>query len=401
AIRLQPGNGRAFLVRSRALAALGQNEAATHSLQEAERLGIRTTWRVPYPEPEPTALDKARTLLESGNAGVAREVLEVAILNGTETSESNSLLALTHFQLKDYYRAIVAATRSLRWNPQNAEAYQVRGLSYLQRGRLDEAIFDLNAAIALDETLADTLTTSLLEARRQGGLDPGIRARAIARIKRFDANEPEFQTTPGESEQWLLELFAKSSSSQQIDQLRRLLADTPESEIDSLDWLADFLMLSRGLPGVESLRTWLNEESKSDDASLAATRLWESIATRGAASRAGVNLFADLPEFAINHHYLALLQSCVGTGLCRIKASHIYQAIDSEDSRSLRLVMPHVHLLERQVPGLLQHCIAGNKQEQARIIISRYESGLNWRLLEFLGMVDNPTEKIIESETTP
>ena len=47
AIRLQPKNGQAFLVNSRALAEMGRLDQAQTSLLAAEQLGIRTTWKIP------------------------------------------------------------------------------------------------------------------------------------------------------------------------------------------------------------------------------------------------------------------------------------------------------------------------------------------------------------------
>ncbi len=386
AIRLQPDNGQAFLIRSQALAALGEEGAATTSLQEAERLGIRTTWRVPFLEPQPTVIDQARALLDSGNAPVALEVLEAAILNGEETWESNDLLAKTQFQLKDYYRAVVAATRSLRGNPANAEAYRIRGLSNLQRGNLDQSIFDLQAAIALDESLGESLGLMIAEAHRRGGLEPAVRADAVARIKRSVATDTEGVTQPGKAEQWLLDLFTMTNSSQQIDHFQRLLADNTDSPIDSMNWLADFLMLNRNVPGVEVLRTWLNQQSKGDDASQLASQLWDRVSSRGVASRQGVNLFADLPAYTINYQYYTLLQSCIGGGLCRVKMDHLYQAIDIDSPIGLKLILPHANVLDRQLQGLLQQCMARDRKQHAVLIISRYESGLTWQLLQFLEM---------------
>ena len=95
------------------------------------------------------------------------------------TWESNELLARTLLQMNEHDRAIVASSNALQQNPQDADAYRLRGLARMQRESFDRAIADFVAAIDLDASLAESLQPYLAEARRRGGIHPEVRAQAM------------------------------------------------------------------------------------------------------------------------------------------------------------------------------------------------------------------------------
>lgn len=384
AIRLQPKNGEAFLVKSRALANMGRLDLARISLQEAEQLGIHTTWKVPIPEPRPSAVIQAQSSLDSNRPLVAIEALEAAQLEGHDTWESNGLLARTYLQMNQPFRAMVASSIALRQNPQFADAYQTRGLARLQTKSYDWAIADLTAAVGLDASLAESLQPSFIEARRGGGIDPEIRAQAIIQIKKLAAENSEITWTQSEPEKWLMQLIEMPNSTDQIEHFKDLMIETPESSVDSLNWLSDFLMLDLKVPAVSPIRTWLN--GKSPDMPPSAARLWERVTSRKAAASHGVNLYPDVAAYAIDYEFNAVLRACIDLGICNLTIDHMYRAVARTDSSSLRLILPHAMLSDRKVAGLLQYCVEHNKREDVVLIISRYERSLTFQILEFLGL---------------
>ncbi len=385
-IRLQPNNGQAFQLRARALTELRKWDQARASLLEAERLGIRTTFKVPIVEAGSNVAEQAKLFLDQGSLVVAREMLEGAVLGDNNTWETNVLLARTQFQLSEYDRAIVASTRALELNPRDAEAYQIRGLSYLRRGKPDQAIADFSAAIALDDSLREDLNLQLSEARRQGGIDPAVRAEAISRIQQWVAARHESESSQSPSVQWLLEIMEMPKSSDQINHLKNLLAETPEARFDSLNWLTDFLMLDDRFPGVEALRMHLDRQSP--DVSPLEKRLWSAVESHGAAATQNVNMFPDLAAYAIEYNYYDVLQKCISWNLCRLKIDHLNQAVEQEDLRFLRLMLPNTVLLASQIEGLLQRCIQKNKQDHVRLIVNEYPRKLTHQIIKFLGMAE-------------
>ena len=102
----------------------------------------------------------------------------------------------------------------------------------------------------------------------------------------------------------------------------------------------------------------------------------------------GVNLFPDFAAFAIEYEFYALLQDCIDLGICRLTIDHVHQSVERDDARSLRLILPHTMLVDREVTGLMRHCIENSRVDQARLIINQHPNSLNWQIIEFLGMTD-------------
>lgn len=373
------------------MAQLGQLAEARIALQEAERLGIRTTWKVPLASTTATVLEQARAALDSNNPIVAREILQTAVLEGNDSWETNGLLALTHFQLYDFQAAITACTRAMSVNPRYADAYRIRGLSWYQRDNFDRAIADLQTAISLDASLAKQLGAYVAEARRRGGVDPGLRIQVISRIKQLVANGSRRDASVSEPERWLLQLMEMPRTTQQIEHFKAILQEKSVDQLDSLNWLTDFLMLDRQLPSVRALITWLDREDPA--VSPVEEQLRETLANRNAAASQGINLFPDLAAYAIDYRFYQLLQECIDLGICRLSVDHMHQAVESDDPRGLKLILPHTILVDREITGLLRHCIENNRQPQAQLIIHQHPDRLTWQIIEFLGMSEGVDQR--------
>ena len=373
AIRLQPANGQAYLVHSRALAEMGKHDQARNSMLQAEQLGIRTTWKIPIPITRPSPLDQARTNLDLNRPIVALEILEKAKQEGNDNWKLNGLLARTLFRVNEFDRAIMVSTNTLRQNPKYADAYRIRGLSRLQQGSLDRAISNLETAIALDASLTEELSPHVTSARRRGGIHPRTRADAILKIKASAAANTEYLRTPGEAEKWLLELIEIPKSSDQIDHFRQLMTRTSEARFASLNWLADFLMLDFRVPAVNVVRTWLDRDSLEKPP--LEEQLWKAVETRKAAA---------------SHEFNDLLQACIDLRICQLNIDHMHQALERSDTRCLHLIVPYALLTEREVAGLLRHCVEKNKRDHVRLIISWHERSLTCQILEFLDMSTEP-----------
>ena len=48
------------------------------------------------------------------------------------------------------------------------------------------------------------------------------------------------------------------------------------------------------------------------------------------------------------------------------------------------MTLPQAILVDREVTGLLRHCIEKGKQGQAGLIVNQHPDSLNWQLIEFL-----------------
>lgn len=382
-IRLYPGNGEAFLVRGRALAALGQSDRADQSFREAEKLGVvaQTTLKPPL-EASSIAILSAKRSLDSGLPGVACEILKKSIFEGDNSWETSGLLAMAQFQMQDYYRAIVASTRAIELNPQYADGYRIRGMANLKHGAYDQAVTDLLAAIALNESLAEELKPQLSEARQRGGIAPTVRTRVTAKIQKLvELDDPDLPD-PGRSERWLLELIAKRRSAENVEQFKALLAET--DDVESLGWLADFLMLDTRATWSQEIRNYLNRDPGT--VSELEQRLWDSIKSSESAASSGVNVFPDLNAYAIEYNYLELLQLSLASATGSVKFDHVYWAMEKESLDCLRLILPKANLLRREVAALLRQAIAKNRKGHARLIVHRYPQSLTWELIQFLDL---------------
>lgn len=382
AIRIQPNHGEAFLVRSQALAEVGQQELARNSLLEAERLGVRTSFKVLEPVP---VLQQARELLEQGKPDLARELLGRALLTGYNSPETNGLLARAQLELAEYYRAMAACNRALRLDPSYAEAYRIRGVAQYHREDFDQAIVDLNSAIYLDPSLSDGVAPFLTAAREKGGMDPAVRSQALANIQRDYEADLTRQTPTGPREQWLLDLMAMPNTTEQISHFKQLVSSSGRTEPDYLNWLADFLMVDRGLPAAKFLKSYLlREPTESESISAVELALCESIESASTGAVENVNLFADTIAYAIHYQFNSLLEDCIDTGVCRPKLNHLYQAIEQPEAGSLNTLLPQAVLLDREVEALLDQAMELDRKSHVQLLIQKYRESLTGTVLEYL-----------------
>jgi tetratricopeptide (TPR) repeat protein len=81
-----------------------------------------------------------------------------------------------HAILGDLEAALADCNESLRLNPNDANALDTRGFTFLKSGALDEAIADYNAALLISPKLADSLygrgLAKLRKGRRGGAAKP-------------------------------------------------------------------------------------------------------------------------------------------------------------------------------------------------------------------------------------
>lgn len=384
AIRLRPDFGQAFLVRSQALSSAGKTDLATKSLMEAERLGVRTSFKIPLKE---SAFDQAKQQLELGLPGVAIELLSQSLLRGNNTWEMQGLLAQAQYDIHDYARAIIASNRALKMNPEFADGYKLRGLGHFQQGNYDAAVIDFQSAIALDEMTEAEIKTYLSQATLRGGMAPEFRTKVLSEIRNAVSKSEIALPAITPSEQWLLELNGLIGSSEQIEHLRSLLDEQEAFTPHNLQWLAEYLVLDRRSGCVNNLRSYLQRPLGEDEV-LSDSELYlrELTATRSASVAEGLNRFSDQVSYAVFYDYDHLLQALVDAGDCHLKAEHAFQALGKETPVSLSIILPASSFLDRQVKGLLKQAMADQKTEQVRLLITRYNQQLSSVIAEFLGL---------------
>jgi tetratricopeptide (TPR) repeat protein len=280
---------------------------------------------------------------------------------------------------------MAACNRALRLDPSYAEAYRIRGVAQYHRADFDQAIVDLNSAIYLDPSLSDGVAPFLTAAREKGGMDPAVRSQALARIQRDSETVLTRQTPAGPREQWLLDLMAMPNTTEQISHFKQLVSSTPRTEPDHLNWLADFLMVDRGLPAAKFLKSYLQREPmESESISAVELALRESIESASTAAADKVNLFADTIAYAIHYQFNSLLADCIDTGACRPKLNHLYQAIEQPEAASLNTLLPQAVLLDREVEGLLDQAMELDRKSHVQLLIQKYRESLTGTVLEYL-----------------
>ena len=384
AIRLRPDFGQAYLVRSQALSAAGKPDMARKSLVEAERLGIRTTFKVPLKE---SAFDQATEQMKLGHPGVAIEILSQALLRGQSTWQIQGLMAQAQYEVTNYSEAIIASNRALRLDPKFVSGYKIRGLSHFQQHDYDAAIVDFQSAIDLDETAANELIPYVEQAIARGGMTPELRIRALSKIRAAVVESALTLPSANASEQWLLELNAMVSSTEQVNHLRELLNQQESFSPDDLKWLSDYLMLERQPESVKNLTSYLQRPLVDEKVLSESERYLRELTSASSRSVVeDVNLFPDPVSYAVHYEFNHLLQACIDEGRYRAKAEHVSQAFNKDNVTSLRILLPAAPLLNGQVKGLLRQAITEQKVNQARLLIDRYNDQLNAEISEFLGI---------------
>ena len=75
---------------------------------------------------------------------------------------------------KNYQGAVKHFTNAIQQNPEAAESYSGRGLAYLSKGALDEALADFNRAIELNQLSAEAYNGRSAVYRGKGDFDNAL-----------------------------------------------------------------------------------------------------------------------------------------------------------------------------------------------------------------------------------
>lgn len=99
--------------------------------------------------------------LKRGFPDTAKAFFSEALSRGSRTSELYCLMAQAYYELGLYSLVTRYATNAIILDPNNAEAYRIRGLSYIRGDRVDRARVDLNEAIRLKPDWSDELKSRM------------------------------------------------------------------------------------------------------------------------------------------------------------------------------------------------------------------------------------------------
>ncbi|MCP5184987.1 MAG: hypothetical protein H6993_13555 [Pseudomonadales bacterium] len=132
------------------------------------------------PELQPFHLQRARTLLESGNFPAALVYAEFAAYARPGDAAATTLMALIRQRAGDHAQARQLSTRATTQDPGTAEAWLIRAAVAAGTGRREAMAHDREVAEALDETLADTWSDRL-DASQSATAEPDADALADAR----------------------------------------------------------------------------------------------------------------------------------------------------------------------------------------------------------------------------
>lgn len=100
-------------------------------------------------------LQKARTLLNSGDWRGARRASLAYLDSHAKSSEAWTLLAGTYAADKKFKKAVRRFDKALKFNPHNAEAFYGKGQAFEAQGKLDEASNEYQAAMRADSKMPD------------------------------------------------------------------------------------------------------------------------------------------------------------------------------------------------------------------------------------------------------
>jgi len=142
AIRLDPSDMKARLLRALSRSVMGENRVAIEDLDVILRHDSEWTELYSF------RADNYRAI---GHHGHALEDYSTAIARGY--ADAYRSRGATLFDAHRYSEAIDDLTKAIQHRPDDAEAYNWRGVALYATDKLDEALDDLNTAVALDPTL--------------------------------------------------------------------------------------------------------------------------------------------------------------------------------------------------------------------------------------------------------
>jgi tetratricopeptide (TPR) repeat protein len=100
--------------------------------------------------PPDDAFTEANVALNSRQYEEAARLLEMVIDHQPDDGEAYVQLALARLKMNRPAEAIAAASRAIEINLDDAEAFQVRGNGYLELGKCQDAVNDLERSLAID-----------------------------------------------------------------------------------------------------------------------------------------------------------------------------------------------------------------------------------------------------------
>jgi tetratricopeptide (TPR) repeat protein len=134
-------------------------------------------------EGEAEMQQRAEIVLESGNSGKAIALLDAAL---AKRPNSHGLLNarcwIKGLANVDLTAALADCTRAVELAAQPAGYFDSRAMVHFRAGRLDDAMRDLNAALAIEPELAQTLFMRGIVAARQGNVPASRKDLAAARM---------------------------------------------------------------------------------------------------------------------------------------------------------------------------------------------------------------------------
>ena len=108
---------------------------------KAVKVSISSSERVLY--------KKGLTALNSGDYSAARSIFDDMLSDNPNLAGPHSNLALIHYKKKEYTQSFKMVEKALLLNPQQAQAYNLRGQLYIAIGKVHEAKADDLKAIKL------------------------------------------------------------------------------------------------------------------------------------------------------------------------------------------------------------------------------------------------------------
>jgi len=194
ATKINPRDGEAWFILSKALASAGKADEAAQADNEAKRhLAVYAKWAVApdklpllarvkedlngvalsrfLRQAQPTApnrptpsqisqqqsLDKAKQLISAGNDAGALDELQHVLATDTANADAYYLRGVVYLRRNDTESALRALQAAVSWNPKLLEAHIVLGRIYLARGDRAKALAHCTQALGIDPLNRDAV----------------------------------------------------------------------------------------------------------------------------------------------------------------------------------------------------------------------------------------------------